>query len=295
MKAGVGAILLLGGLWLTPVVRAGYLKSEFHELDGDPEYVLAGRVYVIHRPAGVNESTPLPAVLIFHGRGGFPGTVARQSQFNALADRFHFLAVYPEGTGQPDNGSFNAGTCCGEAAQKKLDDVGYVRALLDDLPNHAEVDLQRIYSTGMSNGASMSFRLAAELADRFAAVAPVSGNMGVSGPLPARPVPIICFYGMKDPYMSFAMINQSLQWWIKANHCLPTPKKIIRKKDYVLERYAPAGKDGAPIDFYKVTEGGHTWPGGIDINRGPGAGLTIATIPASELIWAFFTQFTRQP
>jgi len=282
-------LVVIGALWAVPVLGT-YLKSNFHELDHDVERYL-GRSYVVHLPVGYNGASPLPVVLVFHGRGGFPGTVARQSQMDALADKHGFMAVYPEGIGQPDNGSFNAGRCCGVAARIRVDDVGFARDLLDDLEKSYRIDSQRIYATGISNGASMAFRLACELSDRIAAIGPVSGNQGVDGPVPSRPVPVICFYGMRDPYMPPPMMLATIAWWLKANHCAQKPVETVVGKAVVTERYEPvSGQYGAPVLFYKVSQGGHTWPGGVDINKGPGAGPTIASVPAGEIMWQFFAR-----
>jgi polyhydroxybutyrate depolymerase len=286
-----GRSITLLSLMLASAAFGGYLKSEFHELDQDAEHPIGSRSYVVHLPARYDNASALPVVLVFHGRGGFPGTVARQSGMNTLADKKRFMVVYPEGTGQPNNGSFNAGRCCGDAARYNVDDVGFVRDVLDDLQSRYKIDSKRVYATGMSNGASMAFRIAAELADRIAAIGPVSGNQGFEGPLPSRPVPVICFYGMRDPYMFPRSMFPTIQWWIRANRCREKPVKVVQKKDYVMERYEPPpGIAGAPVVFYKVTEGGHTWPGGIDINRGPGAGRTIQTVPATALMWKFFSE-----
>jgi polyhydroxybutyrate depolymerase len=282
--------LVLGTVLLAAPALCFYLKSEFHELDRDAERVISHR-YVVHLPAGYRGDFPLPVVLTFHGRGGFPATVARQSQMNLLADKYRFMAVYPEGSGQPSDGSFNAGRCCGYAAQRRVDDVGFVRDILDDLEKNYRIDRQRVYATGMSNGASMAFRLACELSDRIAAIGPVSGNQGVDGPVPRRPVPVICFYGMRDPYMPPSVMQATILWWLRVNHCRAKPVEVITKSDYSVERYEPVrGQRGAPVVFYKITKGGHTWPGGIDINKGPGAGLTIATVAASEIMWQFFAR-----
>jgi poly(3-hydroxybutyrate) depolymerase len=103
---------------------------------------------------------------------------------DALAERAGFIVVYPNGTGRLDEKllTWNAGLCCGYAMTEKVDDVGFVRALLDALATRAPVDTARVYATGLSNGAMLSYRLAAQLSDRIAAVAPVAPDGAARAP-----------------------------------------------------------------------------------------------------------------
>src|SRR5437016_6447484 len=108
---------------------------------------------------------------------------------NEKADRAGFLAVYPSGTGRLERAlTWNGGNCCGYAMLNKVDDVAFTRGLLDDLAKAVLIDRKRVYATGMSNGAMMVYRLASELSDRIAAIAPVSGPMGTRTCHPKRPV-----------------------------------------------------------------------------------------------------------
>lgn len=96
-----------------------------------------------------------------------------------LADRESFIAVYPNGNGRFGKRllTWNAGTCCAYLVINNVDDVGFVRALVATLAEKVPIDRRRVYATGLSNGAMMSHRLAAEAADLIAAVAPVAGGM----------------------------------------------------------------------------------------------------------------------
>lgn len=264
------------------------------------------RRYVVHVPHGYNGARRLPVVLAFHGGGGRVNSIRLQSRLNDVADRFGFLVVYPEGTGFLNLLTFNAGICCGYAVRKKVDDVGFVRKLIDDdLPGRYLVDSQRIYATGLSNGAMLCYRLACELSDRIAAIAPVAGGMGVDGPIPGRPVPIMHFHGMKDRNVPFlggvgpnAMqpiahrpIREVLAWWAWVNHCREKAVEVQRKTDYVLERFEPAlGQAGAPVVLVGLPEGGHNWPGGVDTTAQFGTGDLVASVDASTLMWQFFAQ-----
>ena len=128
------------------------------------------RSYHVHVPPSYDGSKPFPVVLAFHGGGANAESMVRFSGLNEKADEAGFLVVYPAGTGRLERMlTWNTGNCCGYAMRNGVDDVGFVNALLDDLAGRARVDPERIYATGMSNGAMMVYRLASELSERIAA------------------------------------------------------------------------------------------------------------------------------
>jgi len=160
-----------------------------------------------------------------------------------------------------------------------------------------------VFAAGHSNGAMFAYRLAAEASDLIAGAGIVSGDLGVDGPRPARPVPLIVFHGLKDrnvlweggrgpnqrqpePHRS---IPETLRIWKEWNGCAEAPVRTASGAEYAMERYEPPpGRAGAPIVLYKMPEGGHAWPGGE-----PGAafldvGPPVRSVDASELIWQFF-------
>ncbi len=281
------------------------------DVAGDDERVLnfdgRERHYLVYRPHGtLGSDKRLPVVLLFHGGGGRAEGIRTASQMNSVAERYGFIVVYPEGTGLTRLLTYNAGSCCGYAVREHVDDVGFVRQLIDELPKHYPVDKERVYASGFSNGAMLCYRLACELSDKIAAIAPVSGDMGVDGPKPARPVPIIHFHGLQDQNSMFAggkgknqfqpvphrSIPDTLAFWIKWNNCRPKSTETT-DKDYVRDEWSPApGENGAPIVLYKLPEGGHTWPGGIDTTPHLNTGKLIKSVDASTLIWKFFEQHT---
>src|SRR5271165_1129168 len=147
------------------------------------------RSYIVHVPKG-HDQKALPVVLALHGATMNGAMMAWFSDLNRKADEAGFVAVYPNGTGSRSSLFWNGGNCCGSAMQNKVDDVAFVSALLDDLMRAYPVDVQRVYATGMSNGAIMAYRLALELSDRIAAIAPVAGSVGTEISQPKRPVSI---------------------------------------------------------------------------------------------------------
>jgi polyhydroxybutyrate depolymerase len=153
----------------------------------------------------------------------------------------------------------------------------------------------------------MCYRLACELSNRITAICAVSSGQGVDGPRPQRPVPLMHIHGLKDPNAMFAggvgpnaiskvehrPIRDVIAWWCDVDNCLKQPVEVVKQPDYIMERYAPPkGEPGAPIVLYMLPEGGHTWPGGVDVTPRLGTGKLISTFDANAHMWEFFRQFS---
>lgn len=162
------------------------------------------RSYLVHVPPQHDPAMPTPVVLAFHDGGGRADHMPIFSGLNEKADKAGFIVAYPDGSGRLENmRTFNAGNCCGHAAAANIDDVAFIRHVLDDLQGIANVDRRRAFATGMSNGAMMSYRLAAELSDRIAAIAPIGGPMGTKECRPGRAVSVMHFHGDADALAQF--------------------------------------------------------------------------------------------
>jgi polyhydroxybutyrate depolymerase len=263
---------------------------------------------LIYIPRGYDPARLTPVVVVFHGGGGNPETMVNFCGLNDKANEAGFIVVYPYGTGRlPDRLlSFNGGNCCSYAMENNIDDVGFTRALLDDLSSVANVDANRVYATGMSNGGIMAYRVASELADRFAAIAPVGGPMGTEACTPSRPVSVMHFHGTADaqaPFNGgqgrgnpltnvrpvFLSVQHSLEQWIKANGCAQAPE-VVQLPDIaddgmtVTRKTWGGGKDGTEVVLIEITGGGHTWPG-----RKPTLqllGPSTMDISANDLMWS---------
>jgi polyhydroxybutyrate depolymerase len=264
------------------------------------------RTSFIHVPKAYDGKKPYPVVLIYHGGGSNAEQMERFCGLNEKADQAGFIAVYPSGTGRLEKVlTWNGGNCCGYAMQNQVDDVAFTSALLDDLAKVVKVDAKRVYATGMSNGAILAYRLASELSDRIAAIAPVSGPMGTEECAPKRPVPVIHFHGTDDQFAPFQggrgtkslsgtdfySVEHSIRAWVKANGCKegPTTEELPDKaKDgtTVTKKTYGGGKDGAEVVLVVIEGGGHTWPG-----REPALkllGKATRNISANDLMWEFF-------
>ncbi|MBL8990537.1 MAG: hypothetical protein JNJ48_03045 [Phycisphaerae bacterium] len=272
---------------------------------------------LIYTPRGYDAARPMPVVVAFHGGGGSPEAMINFSGLNDKADEAGFIAVYPYGTGRlPDRLlTFNAGNCCGYAVENGIDDVGFTRALLDDLAREINIDENRVFATGMSNGGIMAYRVASELADRFAAIAPVGGPMGAQTCNPSRPVAVMHFHGTDDasaPFNGgqgvghpltrdrpvFLSVQHSLDQWIKANACA-RPPEVVNLPDAAADGTSVTrttwggGKDGTEVVLITINGGGHTWPGREPPLRMLGA--STRDISANDLMWEFFQRHARKP
>jgi polyhydroxybutyrate depolymerase len=264
------------------------------------------RSYLVHLPPTYDASRPSSVVLAFHGGGTNAETMVSFSGLNEKADEAGFIAVYPNGSGRVARAlTFNGGNCCGYAMRHNVDDVGFVRALLDDLAGLANLDAARVFATGMSNGAMICYRLAAELSERIAAIAPVAGPMGAPTCDPKRPVSVMHFHGTADEFAPFEggvgrrslsrtdfySVDHTMHAWVKANGC-PTTPRVSRESPVTADgltierRIWSPGEDGSEVVLFVIGGGGHTWPGRDSTFEM--LGKSTRQISANDLMWEFF-------
>jgi polyhydroxybutyrate depolymerase len=234
-------------------------------------------------------------VLVFHAAGGRGRGIARHTGFTELAEREGFAVAYPDGIG----GRWNDGRRPGSR-----DDVGFVRALVDSLRREVTVDSSRIYATGISNGAMLSYRLACDLPGIFAAIAPVAGALPVSLAercVPAPRISVAAFQGTADrslpyggggnPPATVLSAERSVAFWARAAGCATDHPETavsdsvsdgtrLRRLDY------PACAGNREVVLYTIEGGGHTWPGGPEASRR--VGRVSREINATRVIWDFF-------
>lgn len=314
-------------LLLAALALASGAAAQDRLAPGDHELTLTHggreRWALVHVPPQAAEAKPLPAVIVFHGGGGEPyGMQKLTGGLDRLADREGFLVLYPAGTGPFARRllTWNAGSCCGGAARDAVDDVGYTVALLRQLAARAPVDPTRVYASGLSNGAMMSYRMAVDCSERIAAIAPVAGAMMVVLPArPPRPVPVIDFHSVDDPRALYAgglgppfpltnsrvqhpPLEKTLAWWVEQNGCPAEPElgplqsgppgSASAAHTARAIRWGP-GTDGAEVVHWKLTGAGHVWPGGPGYATERLVGPPTLAVNANVEMWAFFQRFRR--
>ncbi|MBA3397884.1 MAG: hypothetical protein H0T89_34995 [Deltaproteobacteria bacterium] len=253
------------------------------------------RTVNVHVPASYDVSRGTPLVLDFHG---FTSDAVQERALSGMAEKADaegFVAMQPLGTGFPR--SWNAGACCGHAAETEVDDVAFVRAILDEASERLCLDPARVYATGMSNGGFLSHRLGCELADRIAAIAPVAGVLGMPACAPSRPVPVLAFHGTADMLVpwegstttGFPSVDATFTGWAARNDCTGAPVETYANGDARCMTYDQCQAD-AHVTLCTIENGGHTWPGGILI---PPFGHTSTDLSATDLMWEFFEAHPR--
>jgi len=278
--------ILLSGLSFTQTTL-----TESFDYDG------ATREYRIYIPEIYDDSQPTPLVFNLHGYGSNNVAQEAYGDFRPVADTANFIIVHPQGLvdglGSTHWNTFGTST---------VDDVGFISALIDTIYSQYNIDGNRIYSTGMSNGGFMSYKLACLLSGRIAAVASVTGaitNDEYSDCITNHPMPVMQIHGTADPTvpyegnMLFMPIEDIVDHWVTFNECNPEP--IVTElpdtdpddgctaTHYLYE----GGLLGSTVEFYKINDGEHTWPGSAY-----GTSVTNQDFNACAEIWRFFSQYT---
>ncbi|MEI6062713.1 MAG: PHB depolymerase family esterase [Bacteroidota bacterium] len=274
------------------LLLTGSIKSQ---VSGSFMFDGISRSWVVYLPVNYSPGNSYPLLLALHGLTQTGAGMMQFTGFNSIADTANFIVAYPNGIGN----AWNVGFAGGSTA----DDVGFLSALIDTLHQDYNIDLNRVYATGFSNGGFLCYRLACELGDRVAAIAPVSGTMtdgSYTSCSPQQVTPVLHIHGTSDIVVNYnggfgnISVDQVLTFWNSYNNCAATPQ-IENLPDLVAEgstvqRYtwAPCS-ESAEVMLLKVINGGHTWPGSVGVT---GLGNTNRDISASGEIWKFVSRFS---
>ena len=241
------------------------------------------RSYDLHVPPQYDGKTPLPLVFVFHSLGGDAAAIANSTGFNAKADAEGFFVVYPQGL----NNSWNAGTCCGASSEHNVDDVGFVKTLLAQLRSELAVNDSRVYAAGGSNGGMLAYRLACDLSDDIAAIAPVGATSVVERCNATAPVSVIAVHGTADELIPYSEGT-------RGEGAFPVPPAVSAVSSWAqrdgtgepwyhgegnltVTTYG-GGINGTDVVLYTLNGGRHVWP---------------TEIPTTDLIWRFFAMHPR--
>jgi polyhydroxybutyrate depolymerase len=242
-------------------------------------------------------------LLALHGGGGDADYQADDSKYRLISksEQAGFIAVFPNGYSRFPSGilaTWNAGSCCAGAVKNNVDDVGFIREVISRVERQASVDPNRIFATGMSNGAMMSWRLACEL-PMIRGIAPVEGTDNTSTCNPAHPVPVIEFHAANDEMVNFnggpgphsftrtnfTSVPATQAKWVQLDRAEPQAKRVLTVEGAHCDLHA-AKPGGAPVELCVTDTGGHSWPGG---GTQQGRKQPSSAISANDLMWAFFS------
>lgn len=249
----------------------------------------ADRTYEFFAPAEAADG-PRALMVLLHGGLGSAGAIQNTTAMDQLAKRAGFYLAIPNGTSisrrQADRHTWNAGTCCGPAQKKNVDDVAFISALVRDIAARHPIDMNRVYATGFSNGGMLAYRLACELPEVFAAVMPVSGAALITDCAQGSDVAVFAIHGDADANVAYEggkgkfvetiypSVATSIERVTRDRTCgKPTEKKDGKDR---VTTYSCSG--GSMVKLRTITGGGHQWPDGSSSFEG---------FSASEAIWAF--------
>jgi polyhydroxybutyrate depolymerase len=316
--------LVLAGCGLRTTLPGGVLASGDYRI----ELAHGGRTrsYLLHVPPQARDNAALPVVVVLHGAADDAARNRAWLGLDPYADREGFVVVYPDGTGPLPRHilTWNAGACCGTAQWRKVDDVGFVVAVLDDVAERTHVDPTRVYATGFSNGGMLAYRLAAEASERFAAIAPVAGTSTVTLDARVHPMPVMHVHSVDDlvvPYrggttrigllpiaVRHPAVEDVLDAWARHDGCpdepvtdaVPAPADGDWNPEHTAARlvWHPCSS-GAEVVLWRLAGPGHVWPGPpARFPRwllGPGfvLGAPSGVIDVRAEMWRFFSRFSR--
>jgi polyhydroxybutyrate depolymerase len=279
----------------TPVAgaRSGGCDAEAQPAAGDSARTLAfgglDRTFILHIPPSYDARTPLPLVLNFHGFGSNARQQAAYSRFPAKADVEGFVVVSPDGV----DAQWNIARLPGLP-----DDLGFARALLDAVQAEICIDPARTFAAGMSNGAAFAQQVACAMPERIAAVAAVTAMVYPLTCASDLPIAVIGFHGTEDPCVPFGggpvtcgaggrrvpPVEDSALNWARHDGCDLSGSRQRLSEHVRTVAYSECDGESAVVLFI-IEEGGHTWPGSMDVER---LGATTHEIDATKEIWDFF-------
>jgi polyhydroxybutyrate depolymerase len=277
------------------------------------------RTYYVYKPSVSDENKKLPVVLLFHGGGGNARNAIHYYELEETAEKYDFLLVAPDGTGKAKDVllTWNVEFGFGYANENNVDDYGFINKLLQKIEKDYKIDENRIYATGLSNGAIFCHFLAAQPENRIAAIAPVVGTAGgkkingdkiIMPPKPEKPVSVCIIQGVIDKHVpvnggkQIESINEprymisasdTIRFWLKANNIEKPPKTTHDKKlKASIHKYSD-GSNNTSVVAYLVHNLGHAWPGSKEkpYRR---ADKPPPQFPANEIIWKFFSSHPRK-
>lgn len=250
------------------------------------------RDFFLYVPDIYDESTPAPLVFCFHGYGSSASVNLSYTGFRDVADTAGFILIHPQGTldatGTPH---WNVGW-----GLSSVDDVAFTQDMIDYVGDNYNLNNERVYSTGMSNGGFMSYVLACELSNQIAAIASVTGSMSpptANSCSPAHPTPVLQIHGTDDPTVPYegAIFAQSidnvLSYWVNYNQCNTSPSQtsipdINTGDGTTVDHFVYGnGTNGTTVELFKVYNGGHDWPGAFG----------NYDISSNIEIWKFFSRY----
>lgn len=324
LDLGIGGVFAVRDRARRVLAALQPLQAEVRELVQSP--VVAGtdtvvvfqhggreRRYHLHVPARVAGEHGASLVLVLHGGGGSGEQIREHAGFVELADREGFVVAFPDGTGPLRQGllTWNSGGIPVYAVEQRVDDVGFLRQVVNDIQRRTSIDSSRIHAVGISNGGMMCHRLARDAADLFAGIAVVAGAMNYTAAESAVPVAALLIHGTADAHVrmaggkpgraigragdrSDASLQDAIDYYVRRNGLVAEPAVRVDGPVRIAD-YKPAvtgAEPQAPLRVITLDGGGHSWPGAERSARA--AADAPFPFAATQAIWHFLSE-VRKP
>ncbi|MBE3560043.1 MAG: dienelactone hydrolase family protein [Ktedonobacteraceae bacterium] len=245
------------------------------------------RSLLVHLPPSYGQH-PQPLVVSYHGYSWTVQNMEHNTQTASEADKAGFVLVFPQGLDSPPTWNAGVGAYGPTGA---ADDIQFTRDLFSYMQKQYCIDTQRIYVTGFSLGGGMAYRVACRLSNQIAALATVSGAYYPlpEGCHPARPLPVLEIHGAADtqapyagnPTRHMAGVQDYLNIWLDIDKCDHTSHAFFQQGDVTGREWTRCAP-GVTVKHYRISDGGHSWPGTPN---------TTHVINANEVIWQFFSNY----
>ena len=248
------------------------------------------RHYYIYIPENLDNNSSIPVLFALHGYGSSAYRHFSYTNYIPIADSNNLVIIYPQGaTTDTLSSHWNVG---GWTSKSTVKDIEFIDTLINFTKNKIMIDETRIYSSGMSNGGYMSYHLACNLGEKFAAIASITGSM-TNGTYddcsPSHPTPVLQIHGLLDyvvPYDGNAgskSIPDVIDYWVNYNSCSSDPDRLIKYSDdfdlILYDTYINC-LNNVNVKLILHPTMGHDWPS-----------LQSYNVNASAEIWNFVSKF----
>lgn len=281
-------ILIFGILFLS-ISFPGKGQTRGVKVDGEV------RRFTMYIPKSIDTSQVAPLVINFHGSGMTAVEQMLYTKMNETADQYGFIAVYPQGKDNNWNVGFEMDY------DKGSNDIAFIKVLIEKVKKNYNIDEQAIFATGLSRGGFFTHRLAIEMPDVFAAIAPVGApipNKVTERHSSKEKIAVLLAHGDADAIMeyngknsAYLSVDETVEYW--RNHNKSNQEVILEEIDIqndgtsvLLKRYSGTKS----VTVIQIKNGGHTWPGANDFNVGLPLGRTTHDISFNEIMWNFFSK-----
>ena len=248
------------------------------------------RFYYVYRPSNLDSNKSIPILFALHGYGSSASRHLSYTNYFSIADTNNFIVIFPQGTTTTILSShWNVG---GWTSSSTVKDIEFIDTIINLIKDKIQIDETRIYSSGMSNGGYMSYHLACNLSERFAAIASITGSMTnetFNNCSPSHPIPVLQIHGLLDIVVPYAgnsgskSIPDVIDYWVNFNSCNIEPNKVIKYSndlDLIIYDTYKNCLNNVDVKLILHPQMGHTWPS-----------LNEYNVSASNEVWDFVSRY----